>query len=246
MSDSNGESFDSVDFESFLGDYSTEPLAGTQTISGEAGSSDDMVWESSEDPPSVDDTPVGDGQCVICGAPTFRPEGLTAKGYRKRVPKFCDLHQPPKDRPKQRDTYDFAGASLEGELRKVQQNLEDEIAVLATSTALFFPVTGYYMLDNAEIFTTAFLQMCRNKPRMIRMAQKVATALPLYNVAKYGAGVAASLQVDQKRIDPHSSMCHSLGVDRAYDAIHQASSSHSGYPSTNGNQPGPPQYSTLR
>src|SRR5215472_11895838 len=41
-----------------------------------------------DDKPFGDVTqPLGDGTCVVCGAPTFRPSGLTAAGNKKRVPK---------------------------------------------------------------------------------------------------------------------------------------------------------------
>src|SRR5215471_8593131 len=39
-------------------------------------------------------TKIGDGECLVCGSPTFRPAGLTKAGHRKRVPKYCDLHAP--------------------------------------------------------------------------------------------------------------------------------------------------------
>src|SRR5215467_3261491 len=65
---------------------------------GELGSNPDIPLV--EDVPVSDDDsglfgdinqPVGDGTCDVCGAPTFRPPGLTAAGRKKRVPRLCDL-----------------------------------------------------------------------------------------------------------------------------------------------------------
>lgn len=202
-----------------------------------------------EPEPVLEDEPIkiGDGECKVCGEPTFRPPGLTKTGRLKRPPVYCDLHNPKiKVRP------DFVGApDLEAQLRRVQGQLSEDVMLFGMGLGTFLPVTGYYVISNADLFTTAVLQLAKNNPRMMRTAHRLAQISPVYQVFRYGAGVATSYQVDQKKTDPYSRVAQHLGVSDAYSAVYSNTSSNSS-PSNGANSSpntgwnGPPKYATVQ
>jgi len=235
--------------EDFLGDISNNGLF------------QDIVIEEVPTPPEdievppIDDggspfedatTPIGDGACIVCGSPTFRPPGLTKAGHRKRVPKYCDLHAPnvriSQDGP--------IAARLESQLQRVQEELADDIRLGGTLVGAMFPVTGYYLFENADPFTIALIKLCKNNQRALRVLHRAASVAPVYEVMKDAAGVAYAIQVDQKKADPHSTVGRRLGVARAYDSVYPndvestyQSSRNNGF-GTGSNQP--PRYATVQ
>lgn len=197
-----------------------------------------------ETPPPFEDatTPIGDGQCVVCGAPTWRPAGLTSTGRKKRIPKYCDLHTPGKN---------ISGATasrIESQLQRVQDELADDMKLLGMLTGPMFPVTGYYITEHAEPFTTAVLKLCKNNQRMLRVLHRAAQVAPIYTVAETVAGTAYSVQVDQQKADPHNTIASRLGVERAYNAVYPSSnlgtSPNARTNNNNGYRP-PPRYTTV-
>src|SRR5215472_786358 len=168
--------------------------------------------------------PVGDGECVVCGAPTFRPPGLTKSGRRKRTPKYCDIHSPnirvSSERP------DFTG--VESQLRRIQEELADDLRLLGTLAGPLFPVTGYYVFEHADPFTVAILKLAKNNTRVLRILHRAASVAPIYTVAECVAGTAYAVQVDTKKADPHNTVGRRLGVSRAYDAVYPDSTSSNG------------------
>ena len=204
--------------EDFLGDISTNGSS-----SDTASPFFDFTVEEDPGPPAEPppleeplETVVGDGSCRVCGAPTFRPPGLTKAGHKKRAPRYCDLHAPnariPQDGP--------VAARMESELRRIQEELADDIKLFATMAGPFFPVTGYYLFANSDPFTVALLKLCKNNQRALRVLHRAASVAPVYEVAKVAAGVAYSVQVDTQKADAHSTVGQRLGVDRAYDAVY--------------------------
>lgn len=182
--------------------------------------SDDEVNldEPLPEPPPVDSEPiVGDGSCVVCGAPTFRPPGLTKAGRKKRVPKHCDLHKPnlrvPPERP---DVTRLESKSLEN----IAEELADDLMLLAMMVGTFAPVTGMYLQQRADPFTTAIVKLAAKNQRILRVLHRAAQVAPVYTVAETLAGTAYAVQVDMNGKDPHNTIGHRLKVDKAYDAIH--------------------------
>lgn len=216
------------DLESFLGDVPTEP-----STNGSSPTEDVPLFEVSDieveeilresrEPPLKDgffddatDT-IGDGTCVVCGAPTFRPPGLTKAGHKKRVPKHCDLHSPNVRIP----TTGPMSSGVESQLKRIQEELADDVRLLATMAGPMLPVTGYYMFDRADLFTTALLKLVKNNPRFLRVLHRAAQVAPVYSLAECIAGTAYAVQVDTKKVDPHNVIGSRLGVARAYDAIY--------------------------
>lgn len=216
---------DNLDFDvsSFLGEIQAE------THSSETnGNTPDFSMEFSditiEDvPPALDDSflddatnKVGDGECIVCGAPTFRPAGLTKAGRKKRVPRYCDLHSP---NVRVSDQEPIT-SGVESQLRRVQEELADDIRLLGTLAGPLLPVTGYYIFDNADPFTVALLKLAKNNQRVLRVLHRAAQVAPIYTVAQSVAGVAYSVQVDQHKVDPHTAISKRLGVERAYNAVY--------------------------
>ena len=217
MADDTDPEVDIGDIESFLGDVTVSDNGTGPTLFGEPeGVVTDPIPEG--DPGSFGDIsqPVGDGQCDVCGAPTFRPPGLTKAGRKKRTPKYCDLHSP--NIRVQGERPDLAG--VESQLKRIQEELADDIRLLGTLAGPIFPVTGYYVFENADPFTIALLKLAKNNTRVLRVLHRAAQVAPIYTVAEVVAGTAYSVQVDQHKVDPHNTLARRLGVSRAYDAVY--------------------------
>lgn len=230
------------DFESFLGDVSSNGSG----LFEEVGEQVQAPPEDMPGPFDQDKEPIklGDGECVVCGEPTFRPPGLTPTGRKKRAPKYCSLHDP-RVNQQTRDEPVYNLRELEAQLKKIQVELADDVMLFGTLTGPLFPVTGYYIVDNADQFTVALLKLCKNNVRMMRLLHRAAQVAPIYQVARFGAGVGIAVQVDQQKHDPHSVMAQRLGVTHAFNAVHTKSDS---VPSSMGNNnfTGPPHYATVQ
>jgi hypothetical protein len=218
---SDAEPVDSGNIESFfLGDVSV-PIDGTESFQFGEPIGEFVVTE--EPLPEPDDSlfgdisqPVGDGTCDVCGAPTFRPPGLTSTGRKKRIPRRCELHS---RKPGQAEGA-FIASGVESQLRRVQEELADDLRLLGTLAGPLFPVTGYYVFEHADPFTIAILKLAKNNTRILRVLHRAAQVAPIYTVAECVAGTAYAVQVDTKKADPHNMVGQRLGVSRAYDAVY--------------------------
>jgi hypothetical protein len=159
---------------------------------------------------------IGDGVCSVCGSPTFRPPGLTPSGRRKRTPKYCDLHDPKLRIQAEGPRF----TAVESQLKRLQEELTDDIRLGGTLLGFGMPVAGYYALDNADEFATALLKLCKNNQRLLRVLHRAAQVAPIYTVAKDLGGFTYSMQVDMKRADPNNMVAQRLGVTKAYNAIY--------------------------
>jgi hypothetical protein len=213
------------ELEAFLGDVTSN---GSTDTDFEAFMKDFQPPDEGlkvEDAPPVENpfedetVTIGDGACIVCGAPTFRPPGLTAAGHRKRVPKYCDLHKPGK-----RATIGQSPLA-ETELQRVQEELADEFKLGGMLIGAMLPVTGFYIVENADPFTIALVKTFKNNQRVLRVMHRMGQVAPLYELLKDGAGVAYAIRVDQKIADPHNMVGQRLGVARAYDSIYGSDSS---------------------
>lgn len=194
----------------FLGDVSTD----TSNVEPDFGA----ISIGVEEP----EFPIeGDGSCVVCGAPTFRPPGLTKSGYKKRVPKFCEDHNPKKETTTTSSSTASAKSSgLDPSLARVAEELADDIKLLGTLAGVMYPVTGYYLVDNADPFTIALIKLAGKNPAILRVLHRAAQVAPIYTVLETIAGVAVSVQVDMDKIDPHSFASTHTGVERAYNEVY--------------------------
>lgn len=206
--------------------------------------SPDLASEPEPEPQPSGATSIGDGTCVVCGAPTFRPPGLTKTGRQKRAPRLCDVHSRRNRIPEEGPQL----VGLESQLRRIQEELADDLKLLGTLAGPLWPVTGFYIYDNSDPFTAALVKLCKNNKRALRILHRAAQVAPIYKVAEFAAGTAYSVQVDNKRADPHNAVAQRLGVDKAYDAIYSVSDSFSNTPSNSNssNFTPPPRYATVQ
>jgi hypothetical protein len=221
--------------EEFLGDTTSEEPAYL-------GVFEDVVIEDQppdEPAPEIKEEPIqiGDGVCIVCGAPTFRPPGLTKAGHKKRAPKYCDLHSP--NLRVQTPASGFTG--MGDQLKRMQEELADDVRLLATMAGPMLPVTGMYVYGQADPFTEAIIKLAQKNQTALRILHRAAQVAPIYTVAQTLAGTAYAVQVDVKGADPHNIVGRRLGVADAYDVIHETT------PSSNGaGFSGPPRYSTVQ
>src|SRR5215831_773226 len=178
---SDAESLDFGDVESFLGDV-TVPTTPTEDVfetpNGQWTFDDPAQFVADAPMPGTEDDslfgdisqPVGDGTCDVCGAPTFRPPGLTSAGRKKRVPRRCDLHA--RKPGVQAERPDLSG--VESQLRRVQEELADDLKLLGTLAGPLLPVTGYYVFEHADPFTVAILKLAKNNTRVLRILHRAA------------------------------------------------------------------------
>lgn len=238
MSDVSPEPIDPL--EEFLRDL---PPIEEINLDGDLSSQETISEPPIDDRPFEDATThIGDGVCIVCGAPTFRPPGLTKSGRRKRVPRYCDLHTPSRNTATAYEP--LSGAALESQLQKIQDELADDLRLLGMLCGPMFPVTGYYMVDHADPFTIAVLKLAKNNTRILRALHRVAQVAPVYTMAETIAGVAYSVQVDTHKADPHTTVAQRLGVARAYDSVYPQEGTPTAM-STNGYVP-PPRYATVQ
>lgn len=196
-------------------------------------------WSPSDSSFLDDDTPqqpIGDGTCAICGAPTFRPPGLYKSGRRKRVPKYCDVHNPASRKD------EVGPSTLNAEMQRVQAELSDEVKLFGMMVGPFLPVTGYYTIENADPFTVAFTKLCLKNNKALKFAYKVAQVAPLYEFLRMIAGEVLCVRVDTQHLDPHDTVGQWLGVAHAYDAVYPNVSSDTTTNITNNGFRPPPRY----
>lgn len=207
--------FEAPDLESLRKDKANVPFDPTDDFVGGFDGFDISIDEL----PPLDDSDefkIGDGICESCGEPTFRPPGLTPSGAKKRVPKRCD-------NCRKNVSVSPPGSSTKGmdsNLRRVQEELADDVRLLAMMAGTIMPVTGYYLTVQADPFVTAILKLCKNNQRMLRVLHRAAQVAPIYTVAETLAGTAWATQVDLKGADPNNMISKRLGVQAAYEAVY--------------------------
>lgn len=196
----------------FLGDVSSDITDFPSNNNG----TNDLEFDLEQDQGPI----LGDGSCVVCGAPTFRPPGLTRGGNRKRVPKFCEEHDPKRTTV----SSDIGSARSSGitdkALQNIQEELADDLKLLGTLAGALYPVTGLYLIENADPFTIAVVKLAGKNQRLLRVLHRAAQVAPVYTIAETVAGAAIAVQVDSGKVDPHGMVAKRVGVERVYNQLH--------------------------
>lgn len=231
MSDSSVPSDEEI--ESFLGDVTIDPIKVDTFEEPVVEIVDDIPEESGFEESTVQ---IGDGTCNVCGAPTFRPPGLTKTGRKKRAPRYCDLHDPKRTISTERSL----SRGMESQLKRVQDELADDLRLLGVLAGPLLPVTGFYVIEHADQFTIALLKLAKNNQSVLRVLHRVAQVAPVYTVAETVAGTAYAVQVDMQKADPHNTVSKRLGVEKAYNSIYPDQAN----VETNGAFQGPPRYAS--
>jgi hypothetical protein len=206
-------------------DFSVEDLYGFMGENGSTVSAEEVFDQIdiefdeeliSPDKPFIDNVQtIGDGNCIVCSAPTFRPPGLTKAGHKKRVPKYCNDHAGNISIPGKASQL----RGVDSELQNVQEALADDIRLLGILAGPMLPTTGMFMVQQANPFTIAIIKLAKNNKAILRVLHRAAQVAPVYQVAQTVAGAAYSVQVDINNVDPHSTIAKRLGVETAYNAV---------------------------
>ena len=203
-----------------MSEVEPEPIedlfSGDVAPAQEGFSPEDILKDFDLGPPEETVSSIGDGNCHVCGAPTFRPPGLTKTGRKKRAPKYCAIHDPTLAVTGEPT---FQGGDLPSDLRRVQEELADEMRLLGMMTGPFLPVTGVYILEQADPFTQALVKMAAKNPKVMRVLYRTSQVAPFYQVLKTIGGTARAVQVDTQGANPHDTVGEWLGVARAADAV---------------------------
>lgn len=177
---------------------------------------EDFQEEQSFDQPTekVESGPLGDGECVVCGAPTYRPEGKTRSGQRKRIPKYCEEHNP-KNKIGKPD-----GPILASRLKALHTDLADNVRLVGALTGPVLPVTGYIILEDAEAFTQAALNLAKRHPKVLKALEKAAQVGPGITVGRFMVKIGVAMNVDSGRMQPQSPISNMMGVYEAWKIVH--------------------------
>lgn len=186
------------------------------------------------------DGPLGDGECVICGAPTFRPEGLTRGGQRRRVPKFCEDHNP-KTRVTPAQAERSSALKTESRLKALHTDLADNIRLVGALAGPVLPVTGYIILEDAEAFTQAALNLAKRHPKIIGALEKAAQVGPGITIGRFMVKLGVAMNVDSGRMQPDSAISNMMGVYAAWQVVHPDLAQANGTTATS-----PPRYSVVQ
>lgn len=206
-------------------DFSVEDLFGSLSENGDSPTAEQLFDEieysdelapEPEKPFEANTQTIGDGTCRVCGAPTFRPPGVTKAGYKKRAPRYCDDHAPNVRVSENRSKL----KGVESELQNVKDALAEDVMLLGTLAGPLLPTTGAFIIQQADPFTTAIIQLSKNNKTMLRVLHRAAQVAPIYTVAQTVAGTARAVQVDMNGADPHDTISRRLGVDKAFNLVH--------------------------
>lgn len=170
---------------------------------------------SEDKPEPLPDEPLGDGECAVCGAPTYRPEGKTRSGQRRRIPKFCSEHatgSKVSDKPDPR--------KMESRLKALHTDLADNVRLVGALTGPVLPVTGYIILEDADAFTQAALNLARKHPRILGALETAAQIGPGITVGRFMVKLGVAMNVDSGRIKPDAAISTFMGVWEAYQIVH--------------------------
>lgn len=105
-------------------------------------------------------------------------------------------------------------------LEALQQKLSAEMFQAGALTGMAFPVTGYYIGQEADNFTKAILQLAARRPEWLEALEHVADIGPGLAIGRTAIGIGASFAVDRGKVDPEKKALMFLGVYSAWQAVH--------------------------
>lgn len=104
-------------------------------------------------------------------------------------------------------------------LTDLQKKLSGEVFKAGALIGLPLPVTGYYICQESDAFTTAIVELASARPEWINALEQIARLEPGLVVGRTAFGIGAAMAVDRQRADPNSFVMTFLGVQQAYLAI---------------------------
>lgn len=104
-------------------------------------------------------------------------------------------------------------------LTDLQKKLSGEMFKAGALVGLPLPVTGYYIAQESDAFTSALVELASYRPEWIAALEQIAKLEPGLVVGRTAIGIGAAAAVDRHRASPDSFVMAFLGVKQAYDAI---------------------------
>jgi hypothetical protein len=112
-------------------------------------------------------------------------------------------------------------------LQSLQQKLSTEMFSAGAMIGLGVPVTGYYICQESENFTTAVCQLASHRTEWVTALENIALLGPGLIVGRTALGMGAALAADryyrtggETGLDPTRQVAMFLGVSAAYYAVH--------------------------
>lgn len=106
-------------------------------------------------------------------------------------------------------------------LDALQKRLSGEMFGGGALIGLGLPVTGYYICQESDGFTSAIVQLASKRPEWVEALEHLADIGPGITVGRTVLGMGAALAVDRGRADPEKQAMKFLGVYAAWQAVQQ-------------------------
>lgn len=113
-------------------------------------------------------------------------------------------------------------------LERLQTALSGQMFQAGTMIGLGLPVTGYYIAQESNNFSTAIVQLAQKRAEWLDALEKVADIAPGITVGRTVLGIAASMGADryhrsggESGLNPDKRAAQFLGVTAAYYAVYK-------------------------
>ena len=132
-------------------------------------------------------------------------------------------------------------------LQALQEKLSGEMFTAGGMIGFGLPVTGYYICQESDNFTTAVVHLAAKNSHWVAALENIAMLGPGLAVGKTVLGIGAAMAADryyrsggETGLDPERRAAMFLGVTSAYYAVHPPEGMNYGANSANGNGFQPP------
>lgn len=113
-------------------------------------------------------------------------------------------------------------------LQALQEKLSTEMFTAGGMIGFGLPVTGYYIAQESDNFTTAIVQLASKNSNWVAALENIAMLGPGLAVGRTVLGIGAAMAADryhrtngESGLDPMKRSAMFLGVTTAYFAVHQ-------------------------
>jgi hypothetical protein len=111
------------------------------------------------------------------------------------------------------------GSRQAKKLESLQKRLSTEMFSAGAMIGMGLHVTGYYIAQESESFTTALVELASKRPEWVEALEHIADIGPGIQAGRFVLGLGASLAVDRGRADPEKHFMKFLGVTQAWLAV---------------------------
>lgn len=111
------------------------------------------------------------------------------------------------------------GSRQQKKLETLQKRLATEMFTAGAMIGMGLHVTGYYISQEADSFTTAIVALASKRPEWVEALEHIADIGPGLTAGRTVLGIGAALAVDRGRADPERQFMKFLGVTSAWIAV---------------------------